>query len=64
MLTEGVEAGVQGVARDGGGKTGLCTGVGGGAMGGGGDGDVAGVGAVVGGVGVEERREAGGRWRD
>ena len=57
VLTEGVEACLQGVARDGGRESGLRTGVVGGAMDGGGDGDVVGVGAVVGGVGVEERRE-------
>ena len=57
MLAEGVEAGLDGVARDGGSDGGLGTGVVGGAVGGGGDGSVVGVGVVVGEVVVVEGRE-------
>src|ERR1700722_17199369 len=57
MLAEGVEACLDGVAGDLGGDVGLCSGVGGAAVGGGGYGDVVGVGFVVGTVVVEEGRD-------
>ena len=62
VLAEGVEAGLDGVARDGGGDGGLGSGVVGGAVGGGGDGSVVGVG-VRSWRGCSGRRaRPGGRW--
>ena len=57
MLAEGVEAGLDGVACDCGGDGGLRAAVGGGAVGGGGDWGVVGVGFVVGLVVVVEGRD-------
>ena len=54
VLAEAVEAGLQGVAGDSVVMRSLRAGVGGGAVGGGGDGRVVGTGVVVGAVAVEE----------